>query len=75
METRYLWDRFSGGGSGVDAMTSERPNRPSTTHYEAIHELRDRAGQQFDPEVVEVFITALRQPLPDRLGAGDKIVG
>ena len=35
-----------------DAMTSDRPYRPGTSHAEALEELRRCAGGQFDPRVV-----------------------
>lgn len=43
-------------GDAYDAMTSDRPYRTAITREEAIGELRQKAGTQFDPEVVEVFI-------------------
>ena len=42
-----------------DAMTSTRSYRVALTQEYAFAELRRCAGTQFDPEVVEVFITAL----------------
>lgn len=39
------------------AMTSERPYRPKKTVQEAREELRACAGKQFDPQVVETFLT------------------
>ncbi|MEW6606848.1 MAG: HD domain-containing phosphohydrolase [bacterium] len=39
-----------------DAMTSERPYRKEMTPDEAIKELKDNSGTQFDPEVVEKFL-------------------
>jgi putative nucleotidyltransferase with HDIG domain len=40
-----------------DAMTSDRPYRKALPHEVAIQEIRDHAGQQFDPEMAEAFIT------------------
>jgi two-component system, cell cycle response regulator len=38
------------------AMTSPRPWRAAMTHEQAIHELITGAGNQFDPDIVEVLI-------------------
>ena len=40
-----------------DAMTSDRPYRKALPHEVAIQEIRDHAGQQFDPVMAEAFIT------------------
>jgi diguanylate cyclase (GGDEF)-like protein len=46
-----------------EAMTAERPYRRPMTRQHAIRELRQNAGTQFDPDVVEAFCTALtREP-------------
>ncbi len=44
-----------------DAMTSDRPYRQSLGTDRAIQELKDFAGTQFDPCVVEEFITILQE--------------
>lgn len=44
-----------------DAMTSQRPYRRSRTHQEAILELTEFAGLQFDPEIVDVFVCLPRE--------------
>ena len=41
-----------------DAMTSERPYRPSLPVERALTELRDGHNVQFDPDVVEAFVRA-----------------
>lgn len=53
-----------------DAMTSTRSYRVALSQHYALEELRRHAGTQFDPDVVEAFITALtasgeRYGLPD----------
>lgn len=42
-----------------DAMTSERPHRSSLLMTDALEELYANAGTQFDPRVVETFLTVL----------------
>lgn len=42
-----------------DAMTSDRPYRKALSRSEAVEQLRQCAGKQFDPELVEVFIRLL----------------
>jgi diguanylate cyclase (GGDEF)-like protein/putative nucleotidyltransferase with HDIG domain len=41
------------------AMTSDRPYRKGMSHAEAVRELADNAGTQFDPRVTEMLIGAL----------------
>jgi len=43
-----------------EAMTSTRPYRQAMAPTEAVDHLRGEAGRQFDPDVVEAFIRALR---------------
>jgi diguanylate cyclase (GGDEF)-like protein/putative nucleotidyltransferase with HDIG domain len=38
-----------------DAMTNDRPHRKAMTHEEAIEELVNSKGSQFDPELVDLF--------------------
>ncbi|MCP4965033.1 MAG: HD domain-containing protein [bacterium] len=44
-----------------DAMTSNRPYRMALTQEEAFRELRSGAGAQFDPAMVESFITMIKR--------------
>ncbi len=44
-----------------DAMTSERPYQKTKTFEEAIQELRDCSGKQFDPILVEQFIQMMQE--------------
>ncbi|MPN39514.1 hypothetical protein SDC9_187042 [bioreactor metagenome] len=37
-------------------MTSERPYKKAMTHEEAIDELKNCKGKQFDPEITDIFI-------------------
>ena len=38
------------------AMTSDRPYRKAMTHVDAMAELSQNAGTQFDPEVVQALV-------------------
>ncbi|ACX51610.1 metal dependent phosphohydrolase [Ammonifex degensii KC4] len=48
-----------------DAMTSRRSYRRSLEHEEAVEELRRYAGIQFDPRVVEVFLSLPRASIQE----------
>lgn len=50
-----------------DSMISDAPYRRRKTRSEAFDELRRCAGTQFDPELVERFITAVRSRSTDRM--------
>jgi two-component system cell cycle response regulator len=50
-----------------DAMTSERPYSPSRDPESALKELHGCAGDQFDPQVVEVLEKVVRSTPADRL--------
>ncbi len=62
-----------------DAMTTNRPYRPAMTRKQAIETLRANAGTQFDPNLVETFIsiqtegepTARSGPLPTLATSGE----
>ena len=43
------------------AMTSARPYRDALSHEAALEELKKGAGKQFDPDLVEAFITAVKK--------------
>ncbi len=44
-----------------DAMTSDRPYRRARNHEEAVNELKSNAGSQFDPNLVKVFLSVLKE--------------
>lgn len=44
-----------------DALTSDRPYRPAWPPEKAIAYIREQAGKQFDPKVVEVFLSVLEE--------------
>lgn len=46
-----------------DAMTTDRPYRKAMSPHAALIELRASAGKQFDPDLVEAFISSM---LPDQ---------
>ncbi|MEW6619537.1 MAG: HD-GYP domain-containing protein [bacterium] len=46
-----------------DAMTSDRPYRQGLPHQQALDELKEQAGFQFDPDVVKAFLQAYEEGL------------
>jgi len=46
-----------------DAITSDRPYRKGVSPEEALREIRANAGIQFDPQVVDAFVTVIRRLL------------
>ncbi len=46
-----------------DAMTSTRPYRRALSHEEALTEIRQCSGTQFDPRIVEAFFSLFQQEL------------
>ncbi len=56
-----LGARIIAVADAFEAMTSDRPYRPALSKEEAMAELRKGAGSQFDPEVVEVFLSLLEE--------------
>ncbi|MBS3873784.1 MAG: HD-GYP domain-containing protein [Firmicutes bacterium] len=59
-ETIPLGARIIAVADAFDAMTSVRSYQDPRTLPEALQELRHCSGSQFDPEVVETFVGALR---------------
>jgi len=53
------------------AMGSPRPHRPAMRMEQAVDEIERHAGQQFDPEVVEVLIRVLEK-IPAAFDGGEK---
>jgi len=53
-----------------EAMTSARPYRLALSLEEVVKELRQGAGSQFDPKLVEVFIGIIEAGLPERVKIG-----
>ncbi len=54
-----LGARILAGADAFDAMTSERPYKEAYSYDKACSELVRCAGSQFDPEVVEAFLSVL----------------
>jgi len=46
-----------------DAITCDKPYRRAGSHTSAVKEIKDSAGSQFDPTVVEAFLAANRKGL------------
>ncbi|HYI44961.1 MAG TPA: HD-GYP domain-containing protein [Actinomycetota bacterium] len=58
-----LYARIIGIAEAYDAMTSTRPYRQSFTRDQAVAVLRSEGGSQFDPDLVEVFVSTLPEGL------------
>ena len=56
-----------------DALTSDRPYRKHLTDGEAIQYIRTQAGQQFDPDVVQVFLNQFAAMPGDHQQPNDSI--
>jgi HD-GYP domain-containing protein (c-di-GMP phosphodiesterase class II) len=66
-----LGSRILAVADAYDAMTSDRPYRSAMSKETAIARLKAASGTQFDPQVVEAFLTALakeeeREYMPHR---------
>jgi diguanylate cyclase (GGDEF)-like protein len=55
-----------------EAMTSARPYRPALSREGVVKELRQGAGTQFDPYLVEVFIGIIKAGLPGKIKIGQE---
>ncbi|MFQ3611001.1 MAG: HD domain-containing phosphohydrolase [Fimbriimonadales bacterium] len=54
-ETIPLWGRIVAVADAYDAMTHDRPYRLALSTEQALEELRQHSGTQFDPTIVEAF--------------------
>lgn len=60
-ESIHLFARIISVADTWDAMTSDRPYRKALPREEAVRRLRDSAGSQLDPVVVDAFLRALER--------------
>lgn len=56
-----LGARIIAVADAYDAMTTDRPYRKAISRKQAINQLRQNAGSQFDPEIVRAFLTILKK--------------
>jgi HD-GYP domain-containing protein (c-di-GMP phosphodiesterase class II) len=54
-------------------MTSARPYRPALSHEEILKELKQGAGTQFDPKLVEVFIGIVEAGFSEKVKIGQDV--
>jgi HD-GYP domain-containing protein (c-di-GMP phosphodiesterase class II) len=59
-----LGARILGIADAYQAMTEDRYYRSARTHDEAIAELHNVRGKQFDPQVLDVFLEVVNSELP-----------
>lgn len=60
-ETIPLGARIVAVADAFGAMTTDRPYRKALTVEEAVDELKKCSGTQFDPHIVEIFISVLKE--------------
>ena len=60
-EEIHLGARILAVADSYDAMSTERPYHPPMNKEIIVEEIRKQAGRQFDPRVVEIFLTLLAQ--------------
>ncbi len=60
-KTIPLGARILAVADALDAMTSQQKHRKVLTREQAIEELKNGAGTQFDPDIVEAFIEMLHE--------------
>ncbi len=61
-----LGARILAVANALEAMISERPYRPAMTLEQAAAEIGSHAKSQFDPEVVDAFLTLVKQGVMER---------
>ena len=60
-----LASRIIAVADAFDAMTCDRPYRPALSQQDAIDELRKHAGSQFDPSLVDHFVSIVEHGAVD----------
>jgi diguanylate cyclase (GGDEF)-like protein len=70
-----LESRILAIADSFEAMTSARPYRPALSLEEVVTELRQGAGLQFDPNLVDVFVDIIEAGLPDGVKIGQEAAG
>jgi HD-GYP domain-containing protein (c-di-GMP phosphodiesterase class II) len=68
-EELLLEARILAVADAYDAMTSDRPYRQSLPHAIALKEIQDHAGEQFDPQVTEAFLSLWEDEAPTQKAA------
>jgi len=63
LQISSLGTRIGAVADSFDAMTTDRPYRKGMQPWQALEELRRCSGEQFDPQVVDAFATALSHKL------------
>lgn len=58
--------------AAYQAMTNDRPYRPALSRREAIQELKNGAGTQFDPKIVDVFVKILEKNSANQKGINNE---
>ena len=61
-----LLARILAVADAFSAMTTDRPYRPGMNHADAAQELVDKAGIQFDPVIVDIFVQKVVKVQPLR---------
>jgi HD-GYP domain-containing protein (c-di-GMP phosphodiesterase class II) len=56
-----LLSRILAIADAYDAMTQDRVYRKALTHQQAINEIIDKSGKQFDPNISVLFVNLLAE--------------
>jgi HD-GYP domain-containing protein (c-di-GMP phosphodiesterase class II) len=64
-ESIPLLSRIIAVVDAYDAMTNDRPYRKAMEPTKAVEIIKENAGTQFDPQIVEIFVSIMRKKLYD----------